>query len=91
MHLLIDDKDIILTDSIKIIYDQKNSQGNISLRIIDKIGNQVITELKYTKPKIIPPLEVDPTPFVEEEDYDYGLFLSNVVDDPDRKNRIYSG
>ncbi len=30
----------------------------------------------------------DPTPFVDEEDFDFGLFLSNVAKDESRQRRL---
>ncbi|WP_339909777.1 hypothetical protein [Symmachiella dynata] len=34
------------------------------------------------------PIENDPTPFVEDEDFDFGLFLSNIAHDPNRQARF---
>jgi hypothetical protein len=31
----------------------------------------------------------DPTPFAEEEDWDFGLYVINVLNDPLRRERIY--
>jgi hypothetical protein len=38
---------------------------------------------------IDPPLHQDPTPFVEEEDFDFCLFLLNVWSDLSRLDRLY--
>ena len=51
--------------------------------------DDLIFTLTYNRPRIDPPLELDPTPFVEEEDFDFCLFLLNVLSDPGRKERIY--
>ncbi|WP_460444002.1 hypothetical protein [Amycolatopsis cihanbeyliensis] len=32
---------------------------------------------------------MDITPFAEEEDFDFGLFINNVVNNPDRSGNIY--
>ncbi|WP_216214233.1 hypothetical protein [Amycolatopsis aidingensis] len=32
---------------------------------------------------------VDMTPFSEEEDFDFGLFVKNVINNPDRSDNIY--
>jgi hypothetical protein len=34
-------------------------------------------------------VEGDVTPFVEDEDFDFGLFVANVLNDPGRRERIY--
>jgi hypothetical protein len=35
------------------------------------------------------PVEGDVTSFVEDEDFDFGLFIANVLNDPGRRERIY--
>jgi hypothetical protein len=50
---------------------------------------RVVTELIYDPPKIDPPLHLDPTPGVEEEHFDFGLFLHNVSHNPPRQMRMY--
>lgn len=52
-------------------------------------GGTVLYKWVYTSPDIDPPLEFDPTPMVEEEDFDFGLFVSNVSRDPERREGIY--
>jgi hypothetical protein len=34
--------------------------------------------------------DADPTPFVSAEDFDFGLFIANVIGDPGRRDRIYA-
>ena len=48
---------------------------------------KVIYETTYTPPG---PgmIEGDPTPFVEEEHFDFGLFVSNISKNPGRKDRF---
>lgn len=48
-----------------------------------------LIQWEYRLPPLDPPLEEDPTPFVEAEDFDFGLFVSNVVNDKARKDRIF--
>ena len=50
-----------------------------------------VLELTYDPPHLDPPLALDPTPFVEEEDFDFGLLLANVSRDRNRQARIYGG
>lgn len=46
-------------------------------------------EINYTVSLLDPPLALDPTPFVEDEDFDFGLFISNVLQSPTRRQQIY--
>ncbi|MFH9347518.1 hypothetical protein [Kitasatospora sp. NPDC017646] len=48
-----------------------------------------ITELRYPVPPERAGQEHDPTPFVEAEDFDPGLFVANVSADPVRAAGIY--
>ena len=36
------------------------------------------------------PLSADPTPFIEEEDFDFLLFVHNILTTTGRRNRVYS-
>lgn len=54
-------------------------------------NGKVVVELTYDPPLLDPPLSVDPTPFVEEEDFDFGLLLSNLSKDRSRQSRMYTG
>ncbi|MEU6642711.1 hypothetical protein ABZ863_09175 [Saccharomonospora sp. NPDC046836] len=35
------------------------------------------------------PTELDSTPFIEDEDFDFGLYIANVANSPERLDRIY--
>ncbi|GAA2522788.1 hypothetical protein GCM10010201_21180 [Pilimelia columellifera subsp. columellifera] len=37
----------------------------------------------------VPMFEGDPTPFVELEDFEFGVFLRNLLGDPERMERIF--
>lgn len=56
---------------------------------IDMNGRQSV-ELAYEPVVLDPPLAMDETPFMEKEDFDFGLFLVNVLTDPRRRSRIFS-
>jgi hypothetical protein len=62
-------------------------QGHRLLRIVSE--GRVIVALPYEPPHLDPPLSADPTPFIEDEDFDFGLFLQNVSRDPSRQARMY--
>lgn len=51
-------------------------------------GRSVI-EMTYDPPLLDPPLSLDPTAFIEEEDFDFGLFLHNVSHDRSRQTHMY--
>lgn len=46
-------------------------------RVLDRLGGTVI-EMSYSLDGIEDPIPNDPTPFVEDEDRDIGLFASNI-------------
>ncbi|MER8105535.1 hypothetical protein [Kitasatospora sp. NPDC094016] len=48
-----------------------------------------VAELRYPVPSEWYGLENDLTPFVEAEDFDFGLFIANVVGDQRRVEGIY--
>ena len=52
---------------------------------------KAVLELTCDPPVLDPPLSDDPTPFVEEQDFDFGLFLANLSRDRSRQSRIYGG
>ncbi len=48
-------------------------------------GGAVVLSITYRRPFIFPPLSWDFTPFAEEEHFDFGLFLYNVIASPERQ------
>lgn len=66
-------------------YARKGIKRELRYQLADGVHRVVA----YTMPELDPPLEFDPTPFVEEEDFDFGLFLFNVSRDVDRQNRLF--
>ena len=84
LHLRIDDADFELTDDTYI----ELVRGNLNVLTVIRRG-VVLFSWTYKPPVIEPPLEMDPTPFVEEEHFDFGLFVYNVMRDACRRDRIY--
>ena len=66
----------------------RSVNGRQVLRVLS--NSKVVLELTYDPPIIDPPLSEDPTPFVEEEHFDFGLFLANLSKDQNRQDRIYA-
>jgi hypothetical protein len=52
-------------------------------------GGTVIAEIHAVNAPTVVPISTDPTPFVEEEDFNFLLFVHNVLTSPDRRERIY--
>jgi hypothetical protein len=67
----------------------QSANGYRILRVLS--GRRVAFELTYDPPIISPPLSDDPTPFVEEEHFDFGLSLANLSRDRGRQARMFSG
>jgi hypothetical protein len=63
--------------------------GHRVLRVLT--NGKAELEIRYEPPIIDPPLSEDPTPFVEEEHFDFGLFLANLSRDRGRQARIFGG
>lgn len=75
-----------LTDGLEFEWESAGESSLLRLRN----GDLVACEVKYEPgPKTGPPLKDDPTPFVEMEDWDFGLFIHNVLGNPDRAAGIY--
>jgi len=60
------------------------SAGGVSVLEVERDGDT--TSLSYPEVSLI---AGDPTPFVELEHFDFGLFIANVAADEDRTRRIY--
>jgi hypothetical protein len=86
LHFRIDDNDFALTRQTRI----ELARGDVNILKVVR-DDVMLLEWTYKPPIIEPPLDMDPTPFVEEEDFDFGLFVYNVTKDAGRRNRIYSG
>ncbi|HTW57167.1 MAG TPA: hypothetical protein VMD99_03440 [Terriglobales bacterium] len=84
LHFRIDERDIDLSNDIVVIW----SPGLATNLSVVESGKPVLT-FQYRSIQLEPPLELDPTPMVEMEDYDFGLFVANVTQDPERRARIY--
>jgi hypothetical protein len=85
--ILIDQTIIVVTDNFEVDYF-RDDQCHL---IIFERGEELF-HLNYSIPLIIPPLIEDfVSSFVEEEDFDIGLFIFNVLKDSKRKEIIYQG
>ena len=74
-----------LTDDVTSSLTKKNKIRAFQLV---KNGEPEIS-LTYPAPELEVPLALDPTPFIEEEDFDFLMFVHNVLTDSNRRNTIY--
>jgi hypothetical protein len=86
LHFRVDHEDFELTKETSIKLERVRDRVN-SISVL-RSGTPLFT-WAYQRPTIDPPLELDPTPFVDEEDFDFCLFVHNVMNDPSRRERIY--
>ena len=87
LHFRVNQLDVELSDDTEAVWERRPGLHTLTLT---RDGKRIL-RLAYSPPVIDPPLEVDPTPFVEEEHFDFGLFVHNVLQDKGRRERIYCG
>ena len=86
LHLKIGATDIELQDDA-IVSLQREVDNQFRLVVLRR--GLPAFNWRYRRPKIDPPLPADPTSFVEEEDFEILLLTSNVMNDNERRRRIY--
>ncbi|MDN5205232.1 hypothetical protein QQ008_27865 [Fulvivirgaceae bacterium BMA10] len=86
LYLSIDYDNILIDDRVEILLlKKKESQYVLSVKILDQILYNI--EYSFIKEKYF--FEDDTTGFIEEEDFNFGLFLRNVVMNNERKRLIF--
>ena len=86
LYFRIGDREFELTDDISSTVE---TDGNYrKFRLLN--GENVLVDLTYLIPESEIPLSTDPTPFVEEEHFDFLLFVNNVLTEPGRRNRVWN-
>jgi len=48
-------------------------------------GSETVLDITYSLEGVAQAIPGDPTAFIEDEDFDIGLFASNVSKDPERR------
>jgi hypothetical protein len=81
------DSDIYLIDDTSSVDIKKIEKNKYQLSLFD--DDNIVATYDYVKPHINPQLGLDPTPFIEEENFDFCLFIKNVVNDKDRRERMF--
>ncbi|WP_162655987.1 hypothetical protein [Tuwongella immobilis] len=70
------------------VVELRSDNINRTLRVL--ADGAVVCELRYNVQPLDPPLLDDPTPFIEDEDFDFGLLLANVSQDNTRQQRMFA-
>jgi hypothetical protein len=81
MHLDIDEERFVLSDCIRSRLNEVDAE-NDRFQLIE--NDKVVVEFVRKRP-----IEADPTMMVSEEDFDFMLFVNNVVNDKRRQQRMY--
>jgi hypothetical protein len=86
LRLRIDDVEYRFNGALELRLDHLSRQRN-RVTICDQ--GKVVFQWEYVRP--VDPVEIqrDPTPFIEEEDFDILLFAYNVLSNPRRRREIY--
>lgn len=85
LHLRIEGEDYPLLDDVKVVL---LTQGELNVLRVLK-DEAILLDYSYPRPIIDPPINDVLSPLEEEEDYDFGLLIFNVMNDTARKKRIY--
>jgi hypothetical protein len=87
IYLQIDRRVRRLDGSVSVVLQRTGSACSMEI-ISNEPGCQSL-KLVYATPSTVVPITEDPTPFSEEEDFDFGLLIANVATDAERRSRIY--
>lgn len=87
LHFRVDNVDLELTENTHVELERVRDDAN---RITILRNGILLFAWTYQRPVIEPSLEYDPTPFIEEEHFDFCLFVYNVANDPGRREIIYT-
>jgi hypothetical protein len=79
---------VAVDDTVTVSHRQDGSRRTV--RVTDRASGRDVFRLEYTVPAPIVAPEDDPTPNASPEDFDFGLFIANVANDPQRRSRVYN-
>jgi hypothetical protein len=86
LHLRVGGKVFEVNEALQL--DWRLVRDRESELTVSSPGSESI-RLQYASGPPGPPLSEDPTPFVSDEDWDFGLFIKNVITNQDRSEIIY--
>lgn len=86
LYFRITDQEFELTEDTSSTLETDGN--NRKFRLLQ--GEEVLVDISYLTPELEIPLSIDPTPFIEEEHFDFLLFVHNVLTQPGRRNRVWN-
>lgn len=86
LHLWIDGYDFPMEDNVIITLETLALRRH---RLTISQNGKLLYSFRYFRPINIIPKFLDPTPYIEEEEIDFGVFVHNVANDPVRRHNIY--
>jgi len=86
LYFRVGDRTVELTDDVTSALTNENN--NRIFQLIKNGKSEIY--LTYLPPVHDIPLSADPTPFIEEEDFDFLLFVHKVLSKTSRRNTIYT-
>jgi hypothetical protein len=88
LHLRLGDHELDVDDeNVKVRWSSSSGAAR-RLDVTDRLG-EVVATVNYCVSGGPVAVMYDVTPFVHEEDFDFGQFVTRVLDDPGRRKRIY--
>ena len=87
LYLRIGGTVVPVDDTVAVSHERDD--GHHVLQAADVVSGLLIVRLEYRRPDPDIAPEDDFTPFVEPEDFNFGLFISNVANDRSRRSQIY--
>ncbi len=86
LHLRIDRQDYVITDTTRVALER----GRVNVLSIYQ-GENLVDKFSYEPyhPDLVDHWRIYWTPFITKEDWDFGLYVFNVLNDTGRRNRIY--
>jgi hypothetical protein len=82
-----DEARVVDPDGASVVWDRAERLSR--LRLIDQSNEVAAVEYVSHTDEVVS-VQEDPTAFAEAEDWDFGLFVRNVLRDKDRRRRIYA-
>lgn len=87
IYLQIDGDAYLLDENVSVSYQKSASTCSLAVKSLLPDGKGC--RVDYPAPEVIGAVGEDPTPFVDEEDFDFGLMIFNVASDAERRWRMY--
>lgn len=84
LYFQVNESYYVIAENPRVELDYKGVGATLRL----EIKSDTTLKISYERPILVVPLEEDPTPFVEEEDFDFGLFIFNILTHQARKERL---